>query len=92
MSQVTTTVEKCIKLSADRSARLDRMARLHGLDEDQIVEKALDILFTVTDLFDERTEQQGWSLMSEASLQSIWDNEQDSIYDDWRNLYDVPAR
>jgi hypothetical protein len=92
MSQAATVVEKTIKLSADRIARLDQMARLHGLDEDQIVEKALDILFTVIDLFDEQTEQQGWPLMSEGSLKRIWDNEEDAVYDDWRTLYDVPSR
>jgi prevent-host-death family protein len=33
-----------------------------------------------------------WSLLSEESLQRIWDNPQDAAYDDWRTLYGVPAR
>jgi hypothetical protein len=37
-------------------------------------------------------QRHGWSLLSEASLQRIWDNEADAIYDNWRELYDVPAR
>jgi hypothetical protein len=39
--------------------------------------KALDILFSLADLFDERIERKGWSFLSEESLQRIWDNEED---------------
>lgn len=92
MSGGVTMVEKNISLSADQTARLSRIARTHGLDEDQVVEKALDILFSITDLFDERVEQRGWSFLSEDTLQRIWDNEQDAVYDNWRELYDIPAR
>jgi hypothetical protein len=62
------------------------------MDEDEIIEKALDILFALTDLLDEGTERQGWSSLSEAALQRVWDNEADAVYDNWRELYDVPAR
>jgi hypothetical protein len=57
------------------------LAKAHGLREDQVVEKALDILFSLTDLFDERTERRGWSFLSEDSLQRIWDNAEDAVYD-----------
>lgn len=60
--------------------------------EDQIIEKALDILFTLTDLLNEHTERQGWSFLSEAALQRVWDNDEDAAYDNWRELYDVPVR
>lgn len=92
MSEMLTAVEKHIRLSTERADRLIRLARTHGLSEDQIVEKALDILFSLTDLFDERTERKGWSFLSEGSLQRIWDNEEDAAYDNWRELYGVPAR
>ena len=49
------------------------------LPADQIVEKALDILFSLTDLLDERAEQQGWSFLSEPALQRVWDNEEDAM-------------
>jgi hypothetical protein len=92
MSSVSNVVEKHILLSVERADRLDRLARSHQLPADQIVEKALDILFSLTDLLDERTEQQGWSFLSEPALQRVWDNEEDAIYDNWRELYDVPTR
>ena len=85
-------VEKHIRLSADRADRLSRLAHIHQTHEDQIIERALDILFTLTDLFDERAERRGWSFLSEGALQRVWDNEEDAPYDNWRELYDVPAR
>jgi len=92
MSEMPATVEKRIWLSAERADRLSRLAQTQEINESQIVEKALDILFSLTELFDERAERQGWSFLSEASLQRIWDNEEDAIYDDWRELYGVPTR
>jgi hypothetical protein len=49
--------------------------------EDQIIERTMDILFTLTDLFDESTERQGWSFLSDAALERVWDNEEDAVYD-----------
>jgi hypothetical protein len=92
MREMLTIVEKHIRLSTERADRLSRLARTQGLSEDQIVEKALDILFSLTDLFDERTERKGWSFLSDDSLQRIWDNEEDAPYDNWRELHGVPAR
>ena len=92
MSSIPTVVEKHIQLSMERADRLNRLARLHQVGEDQIIEKALDILFTLTDLLDEGSERQGWSFLSDAALQRVWDNEADAVYDNWRQLYDVPAR
>jgi len=92
MSEMLTAVEKRIRLSSERADRLSRLARVRAVSEDQIVEKALDILFNLTDLFDEQAERRGWSFLSESSLRRVWDNEQDAIYDNWRELYGIPAR
>ena len=81
MSSIPTVVEKHIQLSVERADRLNRLAQIHQIREDQIIEKALDILFTLTDLFDERAERQGWSFLSDAALQRVWDNEADAVYD-----------
>jgi predicted transcriptional regulator len=92
MSEISATVEKRIRLSAERADRLSRLARSQEINESQIIEKALDILFSLTELFDKRVEREGWLFISEASLQRIWDNEEDAIYDNWRELYGVPTR
>ncbi len=44
---------------------------------------ALDILFSLTDLLDSQVERQGWSFLSEDSLQRVWDNAEDAVYDNW---------
>lgn len=92
MSEMLATVEKHIWLSAERADRLSRLARRQEINENQVIEKALDILFSLTELFDERAERQGWSFLSESSLQRIWDNEEDASYDNWRELCGVPTR
>jgi hypothetical protein len=33
-----------------------------------------------------------WTLISEEVLSRDWDNDDDAIYDNWRELYGVPAR
>ena len=92
MSSTPTVVEKQIRLSAGRADRLSHLAEMHQIGEDQIIERALDILFSLTDLLDDQSERRGWSFLSEAALQRVWDNPEDAAYDDWRTLYDVPAR
>jgi len=82
MSSVPDVIEKRIRLSVERADRLGRLAQAHHVREDQIIEKTLDILFSLTDLLDERTERQGWSFLSEAALRRVWDNEEDAVYDD----------
>jgi predicted transcriptional regulator len=80
MSEMPTTVEKRIHLSTERADRLSHLAQSHQISEDRIIERALDILFSLTELFDERAERQGWSFLSEPSLQRVWDNDEDAIY------------
>ncbi len=89
MSETVTTVEKRIWLPTDSADRLGRLARSQEISENQLIVKALDILFSLTELLDERAERQGWSFLSEASLQRIWDNEEDAIYDNWRELLEL---
>ena len=85
-------VERHIQISQERARQLSYLAQTRGVGENQIVERALDVFFRLADSLDARSERQGWSALSEPSLQRIWDNEQDAAYDNWRELYDVPAR
>ncbi len=80
MTQPPTTVEIRIQLSQQRALLLRRLAEQRGLTEDQVVAQALDILFSLTGLLDEDAEREGWSLLSEASLQRAWGNEADAAY------------
>ena len=86
-----TLIEKSIRISAERADHLSRLAHIKALSEDQLIEKALDVLFSLADLLESRSERQGWSFLSEDSLRRIWDNDKDAIYDNWRELYAPPA-
>lgn len=88
---IPATVEKHFQLSEEHANRLNHLAQIRQIGEDEIVQKALDILFALTDLLNEGTERQGWSFLSDATLQRVWDNEADAVYDHWRALYDVPT-
>jgi hypothetical protein len=92
MTQMSITADTQIRLSGQQAVLLRRLAESRRTSEDQIIEKALDIFFSLTDLFNDEARRQGWSLLSEPSLQRIWDNEADAAYDNWRELYGVPAR
>jgi hypothetical protein len=90
--EMAASIEKRVHLTADRVERLLRLAQTHQLSEDQIIERALDVLFSLTDVLDTPTERRGWSLLSEESLRRVWDNEDDARYDNWRELYGASAR
>lgn len=84
-------VQKQIFISYGQAERLSRLAQLQHTSEDHVVERALEILFSLTDLLDGQAERRGWSFLSEESLRRVWDNDEDSAYDNWRELYGVSA-
>jgi predicted transcriptional regulator len=92
MSEVLPSVEKRIRLSEDRVARLERLAQERQMSEDQVIEKALDLLFSMLVPPDTQMDHQDWSALSEESLGRIWDNDQDAAYDNWQELYGSSAR
>lgn len=56
------------------------------------MEKALDLLFGLTEEDAEETERLDWRALGMNSLKRVWDNEADAVYDNWRELYGVPER
>ncbi len=79
MDDTPVSTTRHIKLSAHSAERLSKLAQDRKVSEDQIIERALDILFSLTDILDEHSEQRGWSFVSEDSLKRIWDNEEDAL-------------
>ncbi len=91
MGEMAATVEKRIRLSPEQADRLNRLIQAHHLSEDQVIAKALDILFSLTDILDGQVERRGWSFLSQNSLQRVWDNDEDAVYDNWQELYGTPT-
>lgn len=83
----TKTTNREITLTIERATRLSELAKSHQTSEDEVIEKALDLFFNVADFFDVWTERQAWYRLSDASLNRLWDNEQDAAYDNWREMY-----
>ena len=60
MAEQPTTIDKHIRISRDRAERLSHIARTRRMSDDQLIEKALDLLFTSLDLLggpDDRLEE-----------------------------------
>lgn len=91
MTDGPSAVVKTISLSSERAEQLQRLSETTAISEDEIVAKALDILFSLTDLLDAQAERHGWSSLSEASLARVWGNREDARYDNWRELYGIPS-
>ena len=85
-------VETRVSLPEDQLRRLRETARVQRVTEDQLVERALDILFSLTADQDPVQEHAGWAALSEGSLARVWDNDEDARYDAWQDLYGTPPR
>jgi predicted transcriptional regulator len=85
---MSTTIDKVVHLSPERAERLARLAQNKSTTEDALVEKALDLLF---DLADEGAEEErkAWRTLGVESLERVWDNDADAVYDNWKELYGV---
>ena len=89
---MSTMIDKVVHLSADHVERLTQLARQRGTSEDALLEKALDLLFSLTDKGDDEEERRIWQALTMKSLARVWDNEADAVYDNWRELYGVSDR
>ena len=75
------TVEKLVQLSDNRAQRLERLAVKQGISENALVEKALDILFDLSEAESETQERKAWSALSLNAFARVWDNAADSVYE-----------
>jgi len=92
MSAKVSGIAQTVHLPRGHAARLRAFARARLLSEDQVVVKALDILFSLADEIPPAGERLAIAAVSEESLARVWDNDRDAAYDNWRELYDVSSR
>lgn len=86
----STPVKREFALPRDQVSRLESLAEARQISESRVVEEALDVFFSLAEVFDRDFDRQVLYQLSEPSLLRVWDNDPDAAYDDWRELYDVP--
>ena len=52
----------------------------------------LDKQISQIDEGDEKSERHIWYALGTKSLERVWDNDADAVYDNWRDMYNVPKR
>ncbi len=62
-------------------------ARLNLTERLLVARLLLDSVLT-----NEIDDESDWQQLSLSAFEKEWDNEEDAIYDNWRELYGVPAR
>lgn len=67
------------------AALLSAFEAREGLDADAVVSMALEQFFATDGNL------ANFAAASEAAFRRLWDNESDSIYDSWKELYGVRA-
>jgi len=68
-----------IEVPEDLYVRLQQTAQATRQSIESVVLYTLEIgSLALTNLLDEGAERQGWSSLSDASLQRVWDNEADA--------------
>jgi len=77
-----------VNSASPRVAEMFKGARQLTIVERLILAKLLLDSILTGELDDEAE----WSVMGLDAFQKDWDNAEDAIYDNWRSLYDVPAR
>ena len=75
------------RLTAKDAARLARLAATSLSSEERLIALAVTVYLDICDA-DSDAE---WARLSDPSLSGVWDNPDDAIYDNWRELYGVPA-
>lgn len=86
---LSTPVKREFALPRDQVNRLQSLAAARQISESRVVEKALDVFFSLAEVFDQDLDRQMLYQLSEPSLLRVWDNDPDAAYDNWRELYDV---
>ncbi len=85
-------IETRVTLPEGHIRRLRELANARHLTEDQLVERALDILFGLGEDGEADEERSGWSALSAAAAARVWDNDDDARYDSWQDLYGTSQR
>ena len=90
-SDLSTSIRREFVLPRNQFNGRSNLPETRQISESRVVEKALDVFFSLTEVFNPDLDRQAWYRLSEPSLLRVWDNDPDPVYDSWRELYDVSA-
>ena len=88
-TDLSTSVRREFVLPRDQFNGLSNLPETRQISESRVVEKALDVFFSLTEVFNPDLDRQAWYRLSEPSLLRVWDNDPDAAYDNWRERYDI---
>ncbi|MBC8449859.1 MAG: hypothetical protein H8D78_19165 [Chloroflexi bacterium] len=89
MSAGATMIEKRVTLSPESAARLSAVARAQRVSEEEVIRRLISIFLACAGIQAEEVSRREWQALGMAAFERAWDNEEDAIYDNWRELYGV---
>ncbi len=84
------SVEVHITLSGQPAERLSVAAAKQGVSITEWLRVTLEHLLGADE--EEHTALEEWQTLGLAAFEAGWDNPEDAVYDNWRQVYGVPAR
>ncbi len=76
-----------VTLAENEADRLNQLSKRRGVSASDLIAKVIQDFIN-----DEmKDEVRDWSAMSLAAFEKDWDNDEDAIYDNWRELYEVQS-
>jgi excisionase family DNA binding protein len=86
------TVRRWIRERRLPATRFGRLYRLRAADIERAAQAPLDIRAGETAQRGSSDSLEGFDALSLSTLDDLWDNEEDQIYDDWRAHYGSRGR
>ena len=85
--QTSPTIEVQIKLSGPEAEQLSVLAARQGISTADLIRRAIE---RVMDSEAEDTAE--WQALSLVAFEAGWDNDEDAVYDNWRERYGLDSR
>ncbi|MBI3360260.1 MAG: ribbon-helix-helix protein, CopG family [Chloroflexi bacterium] len=84
-------VEVQVQLTGVEAERLTAIAAREGVSAADLIRRAIEAFLTSV-AADERADDADWRALGSSAFEAGWDNPEDAVYDNWRELYGVGTR
>ena len=85
--QTSPTIEVQIKLSGPEAEQLSALAARQGISTADLIRRAIERVMD-----SEVEDTADWQALSLVAFEAGWDNDEDAVYDSWREHYGLDAR